>query len=327
MIQPGDVRAMLIEATSHCNLHCPQCDRFDRQGNLNPDMTLAHLDLERVILNLEIDQLINLERLRFEGDHGDPVMHPDIDTAVASLCVVPRVSVVTNGGLRNPVWWRGFARHRNLTVEFAIDGLEDTNALYRINSDWRRTLANARAYIEAGGRAVWKYIVFGHNQHQVDAARQLSQTLGFADFVTEISNRNFYQQDRFPVYVDGVYQGRDLTMAQGVAVRSTTRVIMLQRMRDAVNYQAPTCTWLDQGQIYIDYLGHVIPCCMTSGLMWRRDITGQLWQRIVGDATSINIHDHTISDVLASPFYTQRLRESFQDVSTVHHACYANCAP
>lgn len=326
MIQTLDLRSICIESTSYCNLRCPQCDRFDRQGHINSYMTLAHLNLKRVIENLNYDQLINLNKIIFEGDHGDPVMHPDIDAAVSALVTIPQVLVMTNGSLRSTSWWRQFARHPNLQVIFSIDGLEDTNSLYRINSDWKTIQRNAQAYINAGGSAVWKYIVFGHNQHQVDEARQLSKDLGFTDFITQISNRNFYQEDRFPVYIDGEYQGRDLVMASGSQTRRTTRVVMIERAQSNIPYHAPSCTWLNNGQIYIDYLGHLIPCCMTSGLTWRRDITGQLWQRIVGDLDSINLYHHTLSDILQSPFYSSKLHSSFQSIETVHHSCYSNCS-
>jgi MoaA/NifB/PqqE/SkfB family radical SAM enzyme len=325
MILPEQIKLLDIELSSHCNLHCPQCDRFDQQGFRNKYMSLAHLDFFRVCENLDLGALTGLETVVLEGDHGDPVMHPEVSQIIEYWSDVKHIQLVTNGSLQTARWWRDLAKFSNLTVTFSIDGLSDTNSIYRINANFDKIIANAKCFIEAGGRAVWKYIVFKHNQHQVDQARQLAQDLGFVDFQTQISNRNFYEKNALPIMVNGVYQGKNLEMASSVAVRKTTKVIMLENLSQA-EFKAPTCSWLQQGSIYIDYLGNLIPCCMTSGLMWRKDISGKLWQRIVGDLDSINLYHHSLLAILQSDFYKKRLLESFQNIKTVHHACVGNCS-
>jgi len=60
--------------------------------------------------------------------------------------------------------------------------------------------------------------------------------------------------------------------------------------------------------------------------MWRRDISGQLWQRIVDDKASINLYQNPLSRVLESKFYQNNLEQSFRSIETVHHACVGNCS-
>ena len=67
-------------------------------------------------------------------------------------------------------------------MTFSIDGLADTNKLYRIGINHERVMANAKAFIEAGGKARWKMIVFKHNEHQIDEAKQLAKDMGFWEF-------------------------------------------------------------------------------------------------------------------------------------------------
>ena len=52
-------------------------------------------------------------------------------------------------------------------------------------------MENAEAFIKAGGRARWDYIVFGHNEHQVEEARALAESMGFEKFNVKKSNRFF----------------------------------------------------------------------------------------------------------------------------------------
>src|SRR5262249_43756113 len=100
----------------------------------------------------------------------------------------------TNGGARGPDWWAKLARSCR-SVWFGIDGLEDTNHLYRQNVSWKRLMANARAYIGAGGRATWVMNVFRHNEHQVEEARRFATEAGFVEFIVRKTAR-FYWPER-----------------------------------------------------------------------------------------------------------------------------------
>ena len=77
-----------------------------------------------------------------------------------------------------------------LTVIWGIDGLEDTNHLYRVNVDWNRLQENWRAYISGGGKAKWQFIVFKWNQHQLDEVKRYSESEKFKGFNIIRSVRN-----------------------------------------------------------------------------------------------------------------------------------------
>jgi len=97
----------------------------------------------------------------------------------------------TNGGMRKPEFWakmgtlfsKKLRDHWSWQITFSIDGLADTNHLYRRNVEWDKLVANAKAFIDAGGRAEWDYLIFKHNEHQIDEAKQLSKDMGFYAFV------------------------------------------------------------------------------------------------------------------------------------------------
>ena len=62
---------------------------------------------------------------------------------------------------------------------FSIDGLKNTNELYRRKLEWEKLMRNASAFIEAGGVAYWDMLVFKHNEHQIEEVRQLAKNMGF----------------------------------------------------------------------------------------------------------------------------------------------------
>ena len=77
---------------------------------------------------------------------------------------------------------------------FSIDGLEDTNHLYRRNVKWEKVIENARSFITAGGKAHWDMLVFEHNKHQVDEAKSYANKLGFVWFRSKCAPEEKYSR-------------------------------------------------------------------------------------------------------------------------------------
>ena len=88
--------------------------------------------------------------------------------------------------MRSPSWWQELGSimqpAARAFVRFAIDGDASTNHLYRQHVKWERLMANVDAFLGAGGNAEWDFIVFEHNEHQVEAMRSLAEQKGFTKF-------------------------------------------------------------------------------------------------------------------------------------------------
>ena len=311
-----------IEASSWCNLHCPQCPRFDEKGFLDKNLNQGHLDFVNIEKNLHLDLLPNLRYVKFEGDYGDPAMHPDLLKFVDFFKYIDCVEICTNGSIRPPKWFEQLATYKNVQVIFSIDGLEDTNAIYRINSNWKKTIDNAKAFIDAGGYAIWKMIVFKHNQHQLEQVEQLSKTLGFKTFQHQYSNRNFFQSNVWPVYIDGEYQ-YDLEMAD----KDTLQVkVKDHEVAHSTDFTSPSCKWINNQKLYINYLGKLLPCCMTSGTTWKNTMSDRLFRKIIGNVNDIDLNINNVGQIAQSDFYRHKLVNSFTSIKTCHNTCIANCS-
>lgn len=188
----SDITEIQLDHTSRCNLGCPQCARTRANWSQVP----AHRGLD---LSIEDYQILlepfgeNKIAIFHCGNFGDALASPTFDeTFHYSLSKNPRrVTISTNGSLRTPDWWRELALSggSRLTVTFAIDGLSDTNQIYRVGSNWEKILKNVSAFIEGGGRARWDFIEFEHNYHQIDEARNLAKALGFETFNVKYTAR------------------------------------------------------------------------------------------------------------------------------------------
>ena len=77
---------------------------------------------------------------------------------------------------------------QGLTVKFAVDGLEDTNHLYRRKVNWGKVWANMTAYSQAGGFGIWNFIIFKHNEHQIDQALKKAKELNLPPHILITDN-------------------------------------------------------------------------------------------------------------------------------------------
>ena len=188
-----------IEITTMCNASCPQCPRNINGGDVNPHLPLVYLDRHTIDRSFPKELVQRLRQVFFCGSYGDPIAHPDfLDILRDFRSKSPTVWLYlhTNGGIRNPDWWAELAGILNGygKIDFGIDGLADTNHLYRRNVNFNRVIENATAFIHAGGKAQWNFIVFKHNEHQIEHARQMSQDLGFETFLPRNTGRFFNHQ-------------------------------------------------------------------------------------------------------------------------------------
>ena len=157
-----------------------------------------------------------VDRMMLCGNQGDPFAAKDI-IGILDYCasVLPaRRQLVThsNGGLRSEEVWREAGKilqgNEKWYMWFSIDGLEDTNHLYRKNAKWKSIMTAIDAGKTRKCKIRWKFIVFKHNQHQIYLAKELSKKLGFDDFKLEHSDRWLGRTDLMPdrEFVDNIYK-------------------------------------------------------------------------------------------------------------------------
>lgn len=191
-----DIRTVHLEVTERCNLSCPMCARNINGGEQNPWIHDAELSLDDIKKIFPNDFIKQLNHIYMCGNFGDPVVAKDtleIFRHFRSVNSDILLSMNTNGSARQEDWWEELASvlGNNGYVIFSIDGLEDTNHIYRKGSNYNRIMKNAEAFIKAGGVAHWEYLVFAHNEHEVDRAKDLADRMGFAKFQLKKSARFF----------------------------------------------------------------------------------------------------------------------------------------
>lgn len=188
------IKEIHVEPTTVCQAECPMCPRTV-QGYHIGKVANSFLRLEDY--QEKIWPYVNqLDKVLFCGTLGEPAACADLLEMIEwTIGENPNchIGMNSNGGLKTPHWWTKLAeltRNNPLSyVVFSLDGLKDTNHLYRRKVDWDAIEANVKAFIDAGGNAQWDMLVFKHNEHQVIEAKELATKLGFKMFRTKVTSR------------------------------------------------------------------------------------------------------------------------------------------
>lgn len=266
MINYADVRDVHLEISTLCNAACPLCPRNFKGYPYNNGYPELNLTLENARIIFKPDFLKQLIRIRINGNYGDIVMNPEAVDIVRYFREHNKnlvINISTNGSARNQTFWQDLAAAR-AEVLFCLDGLEDTHHLYRQNTSWQTIIKNAKTFIDAGGIAVWKFIKFDHNAHQIDSCRQLSKELGFRDFQVVDHGRNtgpVFDKHGNHTHVLGKYSG-----ITEFAVLFHQKKTNPSRLEDITREPKKTlrCDATMGKSIYISATGDVSPCCWTG---------------------------------------------------------------
>jgi len=187
---------------------------------------------------------------------------------------------------------------RDLNV--AIDGAtQEVYEQYRVRGDLNKVLDNIRTintlkkkYRTPFPRMNWQFIVFGHNEHQIEEARSLSKKLGFKEFVVKKTGRFFSN-----VKLKGKDEHKGLVkpkLEQNInkSLKKESKIVEKYGSVDVYLDQAEIdCKVLKNKEIYISAEGIVLPCCWLAGQMYKWYLppnSTQIWDLIDKDKMNIN---------------------------------------
>ena len=238
----NNVKVLHLEPTTHCNAACPQCARYTADGiTLNPDISYMDLKLTTIKEKLSIDFVKQLDKMFMCGVYGEPAANVNsikIYDWFRDLNPQITLGMNTNGSLRNTQWWTELGQRLNRELDycvFSIDGLADTNHIYRRKTDFNKIMDNVSAFIAAGGRAHWDMLVFKHNEHQVEECKALAKKLGFVAFRAKVSKR---------------FINRPITGLESPEI-----------YQPDIQYGDVVCHAMSENSIFMNYLGELKPCC------------------------------------------------------------------
>jgi MoaA/NifB/PqqE/SkfB family radical SAM enzyme len=302
MYEVENVKRLHIELSSRCNASCPACSRNYSGGPVADDLELTELSLDDIKRMVPVEIAKNLIGINFCGNVGDPGMAPDLLPILEYFRAhSPKIvqQLRTNGGMRNEKFWTSLGnffvtqpppRDNHLFskagVVFSVDGLEDTNHIYRRGVIWEKLYRNMKAYSATGAFAVWEWLLFEHNKHQVEEARALAKELGFefivknplgfGEYEDSLSGMNVYGKDGDYEYTiwPAKFTGHRKEPPFGLKVDFSykdrlTIPILPEFSKELEKNSTIVCKSIEHTatkEIYISANGYMLPCCFLGGV-------------------------------------------------------------
>ena len=293
-----DIKTIHLEVTQNCQAACPMCDRNMNGEGVNPHINLDELSLDDCKKIFSLDFISQLDTMFMCGNLGDPIVARDtleIFKYFREHNPNMWLSMNTNGGAKDEAWWMELAQvyNRKGAVIFSVDGLRDTNHIYRQNVVWDNVEHNMRAFINAGGRARWDYLIFEHNQHQIEEAEALAKEWGVEKFIKKKtgrfidtkSNKKEKHQAKDRKGKDTAELKKPEAKYQNKALTKQEAILKKYGSMDSYYDSAPIiCKVKKENSLFITAEGLALPCCWTAGRMykwWHEDpYVEQIWTHI-----------------------------------------------
>ncbi|PIV45088.1 MAG: radical SAM protein [Candidatus Nealsonbacteria bacterium CG02_land_8_20_14_3_00_37_10] len=312
-------------------------------GVVCPGLQLTELTLEDCRKIFPPTFLSQLTDISICGAYGDPACTQELLEIIEYMRRSNpnlEIDIYTNGGARSLSWWKRLARVMgNGKVVFGIDGLEDTNHIYRQGTVFSIILQNVRAFIRAGGRAQWDFIVFKHNEHQVEQARELSIKLGFEVFQIKRTNRFFkvfYEEDpalesageefgKYPVYDSHGKKSGYLELPENPNYRNDSLKaleVLMKEFGSLNRYFDETpidCKAKRYQSVFVSATGLVFPCCWAyhqANCRTLYNVTDSFELgvenilRETGGVHQISAKEYSLKDIVEGEFF-KRIEESW----------------
>tara|TARA_Y100000114_G_scaffold123386_1_gene118947 strand:+ start:503 stop:1585 length:1083 start_codon:yes stop_codon:yes gene_type:complete len=318
-----------VELTNHCNAACPMCGRHTVHNKapytmrLKPHVNTSSLSIHDIkkIFDDRFFDTYNFVGINMCGNRGDPAASKDlfeICEYLFSKAPELQIKISTNGGLKTPHYWgrlgKMFSKYGNKSrVTFGIDGLKDTNHIYRQNVDFERVIKNAESFINNGGAAFWQFLVFKHNEHQIEEAKILASKMGFEDIFFMHTPRFVHTQTR-----DGkqTFTWQNKTYTLETADPDFAKKQDTQKFINSNEHEEIVCKAKKQNEFYLDSSGRILPCCWLGNSLDRflayRE-SGDLIMSLY-DIEEMNVIENDLVDTLQHDFINKIVPFAWNDL-------------
>lgn len=296
-------------------------------GRVNPRLPLTELNLDDILSILPENFVRQLDQVYLCGNYGDPIVANDtIEILEYFRAANPliKLGMHTNGSARTANWWKRLAKTLDY-CRFGIDGLNETNSIYRRNTSFERIIGSIRSFVKAGGRGEWDFLVFKHNEHEVEAAKSLARELGLVAFNIKTTSRFLSHEsgtvsDTFPI-VDEL--GEVIFLLEPPASPKWRNTVLdehskatatLDAYHEYLHHTEIECKAANNRSIYITAEGLLTPCCWLGSFYrpsGKREDDEEFLQRIGGNTDLINLRLHSIESIIDGPIFQQTIPSSW----------------
>lgn len=322
-----DLSWVQVELSTYCNALCLGCVRTTEDGTATKsNIPNAHLKKELILDLVKSKRGKRLKKIEFCGTIDEPFAYPEFYELIEGIIAIRkdlRIYIHTNGSLRNPDYFRKVAKlmgdnNEFSLIRFSIDGLEDTNHIYRQRTSWNLIMDNLKAVCETNVRVIWQFIVFPWNEHQTKSAERLAKEMGCTEF--------WLKPDRS----DTTLKYRKKKCSSNRSERALSEIEFGSASGEILKQTEISCSFNKMNGVFVSWEGKVWPCCYIANSKYgnakkHEKFKGALLSRYEAGFNDLNIF--SFDDVLEHEYFQNDLKESWENrrFQDLNKRCFEKC--
>ena len=315
-----EIKHIEFELTTACNAWCPGCVRYIttdtglyKNGNVEFNRYISVETIDNILIE---DCVADDVEIQLSGTAGDPLTHPDFLEIIKRIKTHKpkcRFNIHTNAGLRTPEFFKELALilDKQDVIKFNIDGLKDTNWIYRRRVDFDKIMENAKAFLKNHTCvSVWEFIEFPWNKHQIDQVHHLAKQIGFKRFIVRTSRDDDDTNWQLKKSADkGLYN-------------ETINTPYSHKSWPSADTIKDIC--FTDKRIFISEDGLVHPCCNWASRYRNNSLSSDEIREMYKDAEWHDLNLHSLKTIMQNPFW-DRLWDSLYNGGKRCTACDKRC--
>lgn len=177
-------KSAFFDSTSHCQLKCPVCPTADGSTKAVLGRGFLKSDTFRKVLE-DSPRLKHIEL----SNYGEAFLNPSL-SEILRIAHERRVTITLINGVNlnnaRDNTLEAVVKYGVQSISCSIDGTsQDTYKQYRRRGNFDQVMTNIgkinefkRKYGSKSPQLIWQFVIFGHNEHEIDAARKMAAKLG-----------------------------------------------------------------------------------------------------------------------------------------------------
>lgn len=270
-MRESDIRCLQLDLTSYCNLKCPFCSRTKK---IKGSSKIEFKHFSTNIIFTKFSRILeNLNSISLCGTFGEPTLHPKLIEIIDYFHnnSLAKITTDSNGSTHDESWWYKLGG-KNIELRFAIDGVsEETFSKYRIGTSFAKVIQNVSSYVKGGGKAEWHFVVFEHNESEIEQAKTMAKEIGCEIFFR--GSRNYNDSLRPP-----------------------------HNFKTSLR-QCEKCKFVHKKELYVAYDCQIEFCCRYQPRWADVELCNNIKKLYMCNLDKFSLLNHSINDILQQPYF------------------------
>ena len=247
-----------LDLSTVCQLKCPSCYMRQEEEAVKNGCKIGNMKFENFKKLVDENDIEDIEI----SNSGEIFLNPDL-VKILEYAHKKHIRLTADNGVNlnnlTEEQAEALVKYELASMTISLDGAsQETYSKYRIGGDYNKVIENIEKinkyknkYKNGCPHIVWKFIVFGHNEHEIEKAKKEAKKLGVNEIIFDMNWDKEYSPIKNPEKV------KKLTGIDALDVNTSPIVQLEQYLEGKIEWYFCRDLWEPQ----INWDGQVLGCC------------------------------------------------------------------